>query len=192
MESIAKIYHEILLLLKFLQIKPQPVNMKINYYELYYTVVKNRDDKEDVNDKYEKNGIDYINFFDIITPNHYIGRKNNKKNIERENIEISYESFQSIYTIQMIMNDENKKLSRNRKRRIQRKNKLDDKMKTLFNKNKSEKKKRIKNIDKINQLVISLVKNKYATTPNKLQSELKDLNKIHVVDKNLHEFRNDI
>ena len=32
-----------------------------------------------------------------------------------------------------------------------------------------------------------LVKIKYAINPNKLQSELKELNKIHVIDKNLHE-----
>ena len=38
------------------------------------------------------------------------------------------------------MNSENKKLSRNRKRRIERKIKMDDKMKSLLNKIKSEKK----------------------------------------------------
>ena len=38
------------------------------------------------------------------------------------------------------MNNKNKKLSRNTKRRIERKLKLDDKMKTLLNKIKSEKK----------------------------------------------------
>ena len=34
-----------------------------------------------------------------------------------------------------------------------------------------------------------LVKIKYANNPNKLQSELKELNKIHVIDKNLHEIK---
>ena len=38
--------------------------MNIKYYDLHYTVYKNRDDK------YEKN---YNNFNDYITPNHYIG-----------------------------------------------------------------------------------------------------------------------
>ena len=42
------------------------------------------------------------------------------------------------------MNNENKKLSRNGKRRIERKNKLDDNMKVLLNKIKSEKKKKKK------------------------------------------------
>ena len=42
----------------------------------------------------------------------------------------------------MIMNNENKKLSRNRKRRIERRIKIDDKMKSLLIKNKSEKKKK--------------------------------------------------
>ena len=39
-------------------------------------------------------------------------------------------------------NNENKKLSRNRKRGIQRKNKIDDNMILLLNKIKSEKKKK--------------------------------------------------
>ena len=44
----------------------------------------------------------------------------------------------------MIINNENKKLSRNRKRRIQRKNKINDDMKLLLNKIKTEKKKKKK------------------------------------------------
>ena len=43
--------------------------MKINYYDLYYTVNKNRDEKEIEND----NENDYITFIDFITPNHYLG-----------------------------------------------------------------------------------------------------------------------
>ena len=85
----------------------------------------------------------------------------------------------------MIISNENKKLSRNRKRRFERKNKLDDSMKILSNKIKNEKKKKIKNFDKIKQLEIELVKIKYANNPNKLQSELKELNKIQFID--LHE-----
>ena len=46
--------------------------MNINIKGLYYTVIKNRDGKENVNVKYEN---DYIIFSDIV-PNHYIGRKN--------------------------------------------------------------------------------------------------------------------
>ena len=61
--------------MKFLQTKPQIKNMNFNYYDLYYTVIENRDEKEIVNNKNDDN--DYINFNDIITPNHYIGRKNN-------------------------------------------------------------------------------------------------------------------
>ena len=33
-----KIYHEVLLLMQFLQTKPQVKNTNVNYYELYYTV----------------------------------------------------------------------------------------------------------------------------------------------------------
>ena len=33
-EGIVKIYHDVLMLMKFLQTKPQVKNMKINYYDL--------------------------------------------------------------------------------------------------------------------------------------------------------------
>ena len=42
----------------------------------------------------------------------------------------------------MIINSENKKLSRNTKRRIDRRNKINDDMKSILNKIKSEKKKK--------------------------------------------------
>ena len=90
------------------------------------------------------------------------------------------------------MNNENQKLSRNRKRRIERKNKMDNNIKLLLNKIKSEKRKRNKDFDKIKQLEILLVITKYANDPNKLQSELKELNKIQVVNKNLHEIKQEL
>ena len=77
-QGISKVHHEVLLLMKFLQTKPQIKNMNINYYDLYYTVLKNRDEKDNVDHQYRNNEKDYINFNDII-PNHYIGRKNNKE-----------------------------------------------------------------------------------------------------------------
>ena len=43
-QVISKIYHEVLLLMKFLQTKPQVKNMNFEYYDLYYTVIKNRDE----------------------------------------------------------------------------------------------------------------------------------------------------
>ena len=92
----------------------------------------------------------------------------------------------------MIIDNENKKLSRNRKRRIERRNKINNDLKLLLNKIKSEKKKKKKNLDKIKQLEILLVNIKYANDPNKLQSELKELNKIQVIDKNLHEIKQEI
>ena len=94
--------------------------------------------------------------------------------------------------MKLIIDNENKKLSRNRKRRIERRIKKDDKMKSLLNKIKSEKKKKNKNYDKIKQLEIELVKIKYANNPNKLKSELKELIKIQVIDKNLHEIKNEM
>ena len=51
--------------------------MNINYYELYYTVIENRDEKEIVDNQFEN---DFINFNDIV-PNHYIGRKTNNETL---------------------------------------------------------------------------------------------------------------
>ena len=92
----------------------------------------------------------------------------------------------------MIINNETKKLSRKRKRRIERKNKFSDDMKLLLNKIKSEKKKKNKNLEKIKQLKILLVTIKYANDSKRLEKALKDLNKIQVIDKNLHEIKNEI
>ena len=64
----SKIYHEVLLLMKFLQNKPQVKNMNINFYDLYYTVIKTRDQKDNNENQYK-------NFNDFMTPNHYIGIK---------------------------------------------------------------------------------------------------------------------
>ena len=83
----------------------------------------------------------------------------------------------------MIINNENKKLSRSKKRRIERKNKLKNDMKLLLNKIKTEKKKKNKNFDKIKELEILLVKIKYADKPNKLESALKELKKFNLLRK---------
>ena len=77
-QGISKIYNGVLILLKFLQTKPQVKNMNTNYYELYYTVIKNRDEKEVEDNQYEN---DYIKFNDII-PNHY-GRPKNENEVLR-------------------------------------------------------------------------------------------------------------
>ena len=68
-EGISKIYHEVLLLMKFLQTKPQIKHMNIKYYDLYYTVIKTRDENKDIDNQYE------IDYNDFITPNHYVGIK---------------------------------------------------------------------------------------------------------------------
>ena len=47
-QGISKIYHEVLLLMKFLQTKPQVKNMNNNYYDLYNTVIKTRDENMDI------------------------------------------------------------------------------------------------------------------------------------------------
>ena len=73
-QGINKIYHEVLLILIFLQTKSQVKNMNINYYDLYYTVIKVRDENKDIDNQYENDENDYINFNDIV-PNHHIGIK---------------------------------------------------------------------------------------------------------------------
>ena len=75
-QGISKIYHEVLLLMKFLQAKPQVKKMINIYYDLYYTVIKKRVDKEIVDDKYE---IDFFNLIDVIIPNQYVGMKDREK-----------------------------------------------------------------------------------------------------------------
>ena len=75
-QSISKIYHEVLKLMKFLQTKPEVKNMNINFYDLYYTVIKNRDEKEIVVNQYEN---DFISWNDVIIPNHYVGIKGREK-----------------------------------------------------------------------------------------------------------------
>ena len=88
------------------------------------------------------------------------------------------------------MNNENQKLSRKRKRRIERNDKINNDEKLLLNRLKSaEKKKKNKKFEKIKQLKILLVNIKYVNTPNKLQPELKELNKSQVIDKILHEMK---
>ena len=85
---------------------------------------------------------------------------------------------------------ENKKLSRNRRRGIERRFKVNEKMKSLLNQIKTQKKNKDFNENK--ELEIELFNIKYANNPNKLQSELKELNKIHVINKSLHEIKNEI
>ena len=94
--------------------------------------------------------------------------------------------------MKLIIDNENKKLSHYRKRRIDRVNKINNDMKLLLKKIKKEKKKRNKNVDKIKQLEIPLVRINYAVKPDKLESALKELNKIELINKNLQEIKNEI
>ena len=78
-QGISKIYHEVILLMKFLQTKPQIKNMNINYYDLSYTVIKVRDETKDIDNQYEDDDNDYISLNDVIIPNHYVGIKVGEK-----------------------------------------------------------------------------------------------------------------
>ena len=75
-QNISKIYHEVLLIMKFLQTKPQIKNTNINYFDLYYTLFKVRDENRDIDIQYENDDNDYIIFNDIAA-NDYIGIKKN-------------------------------------------------------------------------------------------------------------------
>ena len=74
-QGISKIYHEVLLLMEFLQNKPQVKNMNINYHDLYYTIIKTREEDKDIDNRHENDDKDYISLNDVIKPNHYVGIK---------------------------------------------------------------------------------------------------------------------
>ena len=59
-QGIQKINHEVSLLMKFLQTKTQVKNMNINYYDLYYTIIKTTDENKDIDYLYENDDNDYI------------------------------------------------------------------------------------------------------------------------------------
>ena len=65
-QSTSKTYHEVLNLKTILLTKPQVKNTNNNYYDLYYTPIKNRDGKVMVIDKYNNKENDYINFDDFL------------------------------------------------------------------------------------------------------------------------------
>ena len=74
-QGISKIYHEVLLLMKFLQTKPQIKIMNISYYDLNYTVIKTRDENRDIDIQNENDENDYIDINDFITPNHNVSHE---------------------------------------------------------------------------------------------------------------------
>ena len=78
-QGIGKIYHEVILLMKFLQTKPLVRKMNINCSDLFYTVIKKIDDNENINNKNEKIENNFIEINDFVTPNHYTGN-------ERDNV----------------------------------------------------------------------------------------------------------
>ena len=87
----------------------------------------------------------------------------------------------------MIIDNENKKPSRNRKRSIERRNRMNDDIKIIISKIKFQNKKKYKIFDKIKQIEILLVRIKYANKPYKLESALKESNKIQVFNESSHE-----
>ena len=74
-QGVSKIYLEVLLLMKFLQTRPQVKDMNIIYLDLYNTVIKTRDENKNIDNQYENDENDYIDKNDYITPNHFLGIK---------------------------------------------------------------------------------------------------------------------
>ena len=76
-QGISKIYHELLLLMKFLQTKIQVKNLNFSFCDLFYTVMKNRKEKDNEEEQKEivNNENDDININDSVTPNQLVGIK---------------------------------------------------------------------------------------------------------------------
>ena len=74
-QGISKIYHEVLLLMEFLQTKRDIKNMNINYTDLYYTVIKTRDENKNIDKQYEDDYHDYIDINDFFRIPQYMERK---------------------------------------------------------------------------------------------------------------------
>ena len=78
------------------------------------------------------------------------------------------------------------------KEELNKKNKIDHNMKVILKKIETEKEKKNKKLDQTKHLGILLLEIKYSNNPYKLQSALKELNKIQVINKNLHEIEQKI
>ena len=65
--------------MNFLRTKPQVTNININYFDLYYTVIRIRDENREIDNQYENDDNDYIISTDYISPNHYVGIKKNNE-----------------------------------------------------------------------------------------------------------------
>ena len=75
-KGFSRIYLEVILLMKFLQTKPQVKDKNVNYFDLYYTVIKTRDKNKDIDIQFKNDDNDYISLNDVIIPNHYVVMKN--------------------------------------------------------------------------------------------------------------------
>ena len=95
-QGISKTNHEVLLLMNFLQTKPRIKNINIKYYDLFYTAIKTRDEKEIVNIEKEDNEIDYINYEDFISPYQFIGTKNINEILMYRNIRSQINHFNEL------------------------------------------------------------------------------------------------
>ena len=92
-QGIGKMYHEVLLLMKILQNKSQAKNLNIHYYGLYYTVIKIRNEREIVNNKYEDIENDYNILNDFVIPNQYVGRKHNCEKLRQRHLKSPISHF---------------------------------------------------------------------------------------------------
>ena len=72
--------------MKFIQTKPQVENMKIKYYDLYYSVIKVRGENMDIDNQYENVDNNYTSFNDFINPNLYIRIEKNIEILKQRNL----------------------------------------------------------------------------------------------------------
>ena len=77
-QGVAKIYHEVLLIMEFFQTKVDIKNMNIIYTDLYYTVIKTRDENKNIDNEYENDYHDYIKINDFFITPQYVGRKHDE------------------------------------------------------------------------------------------------------------------
>ena len=90
---------ELCLIENFLQTEPQVKSMISNIYELYYTVIKNRDEKEE--DELDKRRIMVIMYITILLCLNMISELNLVKYYWGRENEISDKPFQVFHTIKL-------------------------------------------------------------------------------------------
>ena len=67
--------------------------MNINFYDLFYTVIKNRHKEEIIKDQYENNENDYTDYNGFFIPNHNISIKPRETILGQRNLRSEINHF---------------------------------------------------------------------------------------------------